>query len=306
MGLNASTIPGDNGGIISELTSPLKDDWIIQHADACGLTTIEVKQLWKRFNELGCNQEGILYAGSLPNDSPTSDPFVSKIFKQFPKSDDEAITFQTFCAATRWLSDESIDGKIRAVFAVLNDGRPLNEDVLIEILSQVYLEDSQESIRRAAVVLLKQIDKDGNGAITEDQFSSWVTTLPHDTLEAILKFEISQQNDKDGISTSTTPVKTPHSTKVLRPTSLGGPVVTEDQLMAVAKQMYDKDWLLLANKLGFTLMEVKDIKENYTTKRQQVEELLKEWKKENGITATVNVIKRALVEANFEAVAEKL
>ncbi|XP_033100108.1 uncharacterized protein LOC117103628 [Anneissia japonica] len=304
MGLNASTIPGDNGGIVSELTSPLKEDWIVQHADACGLTTIEVKNMWKRFQQLGCNQDGVLYAHSLPIDTVT-DPFVSKIFKQFPKTNEGAITFQTFCAASKWLSDNSTDGKIRAVFAILNDGKPLDENILIEILSQVYLEDSQQSVKRAANVLLKQIDNDGNGFITEDQFASWVTTLPHDTLAAILNFTTSQQTDKDGMSASSTPVKTPVK-KVARPTSLSGPVATDDQLMAVAKHVYDKDWLLFANKLGFTQMEVKDLQDNFVTKRQQAEELLKEWKNDNGIAATVSSLKRALVESDFVSVAEML
>lgn len=47
-------------GFAPDFTNPGQKDWITVHAELTGLSIVEVERLWTRFQQLGCNEEGII------------------------------------------------------------------------------------------------------------------------------------------------------------------------------------------------------------------------------------------------------
>ncbi|XP_022103245.1 uncharacterized protein LOC110985993 [Acanthaster planci] len=290
----SSTNGGDHGGIVAELTHPMKGDWLSQHVVACNVSKHEAAHLWERFKELGCNEDGEL-SGETLRTACSANTMAAKILEMMPRSKDNVLTFQTFCNMSRWLADANIEKKIRAVFQCLNKGHALDLAIVTDILSEIYCDESKEVIDRSAKVFIHQVGDIASHSISEQQFVNWAMELPQDTLQTIMDFKCSPNNDTVEQASSSNPVTGSKRTP------------TTKDMLKVSRMASRKDWMLLANKLGFTQDDINLIKEEAPgDAKEQVQQLLLLWTQRNGEQATVSVLREALQGSRMTEIADSL
>ena len=49
-------------GFAQDITSTGQKDWITKHAELAELSIVETERLWNRFQQLGCDESGIIQA----------------------------------------------------------------------------------------------------------------------------------------------------------------------------------------------------------------------------------------------------
>ncbi|XP_060092358.1 uncharacterized protein LOC132569934 isoform X3 [Heteronotia binoei] len=110
MGTHASNFYRNEDQILTDVTDPSHANWIVIHAETCKMTVPEVQRCWSRFLMLQPDEKG-----NLPRTCflQTNTPFGQKLLKQIPVTDDDRITFQTYCNAVSWLSKSSLETKLR-------------------------------------------------------------------------------------------------------------------------------------------------------------------------------------------------
>ncbi|XP_071506287.1 uncharacterized protein [Diadema antillarum] len=295
MGVVASNFQGDDGSIVGEIAQPTSDDWISKHAEACRMPETQVRKLWEAFKDLGGDESGQLPQNVIVNvrNADSSSLFLEKILKQFPTTKNGGVTFQTYCNATKWFSDGTTETRIRGAFRVLNNGYPLTEAILVEILREIYSDTSEAVIKRTAQVFLEEVDVKGRGSIDEKDFVSWVQKMPADVVEQIMKFDVLPSSQAGGGHPQESSDPNRPSTQTLR---------------QVAAQTKTRDWLLLVNKLGFTEEEIKEVGDSLGDRKDDelLFELLKTWGEKTDAVVTVATLKEALVSCSMGDVAETL
>ncbi|CAH1793636.1 unnamed protein product, partial [Owenia fusiformis] len=291
MGAYASNFQPDTGSIVSDITDPTRSNWITAHAEATGLAIVEVERLWLRFKQLGCDKYGTLPGSKLNEPQLTQDPFFKNVLRSF-RSDDGDIAFQTFLNAMQWCEVSETEMKLRAIFQLLNNGDPVDQDHLVRILTRLYPEDSEEAVQRIAGVFMEQMDKRKKGYIDEQTFVQWILKMPRETVEPVLEFSIipSDINADAHRAFSTA-----------QPASLDEPQIPSDELLGhVARRCHKRDWSLLANNLGYLQEDIANIKKTIgNDSEKQLLEILTRWRVQNGTSATTDELETALRESGF-------
>ncbi|XP_046359618.1 uncharacterized protein LOC124137388 [Haliotis rufescens] len=302
---------------VGGFSHPNKPNWITAHAIATELSIAEVERLWKRFQQLGCTVDGILTEDKLRAPQLQSDAFIRNILKQF-KAGDGTISFETFLRALKWAEMQDNRTKARAIYSLLNNGKPLNKDILSRIMRRVYPEDSSDDIQRVSSMFFKQMDPQGRGMINEDQFVEGVMKLPPSMLETVLAFNILPQDMRERVHRNLpefssrdvsrqagfTPGNPPPT---YRPTTISPQgrmtvrqVPSDAILREIAEKIHRRDWDLLANRLGFLTEDIDGFREVYADNSQlQVFTMLKDWKMREGMNARADLLETALREANM-------
>lgn len=58
--LVSKTIHHYPNGLAQNVTEPQERNWITKHAELTGLSIVEVERVWKRFQQLECDEDGVL------------------------------------------------------------------------------------------------------------------------------------------------------------------------------------------------------------------------------------------------------
>ncbi|XP_014353648.2 uncharacterized protein LOC106706775 [Latimeria chalumnae] len=109
MGVYSSTFHKSGGQILIDSTAPSQANWITTHADACKMTVPEVQRCWARFQMLQPEDSGNIPLSYLLR----NDAFSKQLIQQMPATEDNLVTFQTYCSALSWLSRASMETKLR-------------------------------------------------------------------------------------------------------------------------------------------------------------------------------------------------
>ncbi|XP_077999427.1 uncharacterized protein LOC144452247 [Glandiceps talaboti] len=330
MGTFASSFEGSQGGVVNTYSDSTKKDWLTAHAKACGMELPSVERLWSRFQYLGCDDRGVLDEPTLQQ-QVKDDPFLKQLVRFFPRDREGNLYFQTFCNAMKWFEKpdqynqaNSLEIKIRAIFKTLNGGESVSQDQLTTILSRIYQGESREDLSQRSNLLMACIDEEKKGRFDEEQFVKWMKKLPQDSVKSILEFSIIPEELQEfakgsmGIlgnnNSRYRPTKIGTSMQSLRTqpevpkgprNPLGRP--SNGTLFQISLKISQRDWLMFANKLGFTELEVEKIKQKAPGRaRDQVFELLQRWVARDGMMATRSTLEEALVDSNMTDVAHAM
>ncbi|XP_054843311.1 uncharacterized protein LOC129334945 [Eublepharis macularius] len=258
MGTHASNFCRNEGLILTEVTDPSQANWIVLHAETCKMTVPEVQRCWSRFLMLQPNQKG-----NLPRTHflQTNTPFGQKkrrgeqklnkkknlrtFLQQIPVTDDDQITFQTFCNAASWLFKSSLETKLRGLYQILAPGN-ISKKQLRDLFHELYPKESRRAVNELSSLFLKAVDKNNQGYISEDVFVAWVQNLPQEMVQSILNFPIISPNltlSKSQISHLSTAAEVEDKQGF-----------NKRQLSEVAMEISAKkrNWKLLASKLGIS------------------------------------------------------
>ncbi|XP_050393569.1 uncharacterized protein LOC126811742 [Patella vulgata] len=293
-------------------TDPFKANWITSHAISTELTIAEVERLWLRFQQLGCNQHGILTAETLKDPKLNEDAFTRNILKTF-KSRDGSMTFESFLRGLKWCESQDVGTKARAIFKMLNNGGPINKEMFSKIAKRLYQDDTQENVKRITDIFFKQMGADVKGVLEEEQFVNGVKKLPRDTLENILNFHILPEETRDGVYKNLPEFKGENNNSISRlsmPTPLPGhrpitmspfdKIPSDGVLREIAEKIHRRDWDMVANRLGFFTNDVENYRKIYPgNSKEQVLEMFKDWKARDGQQARSQVLERALRDAGM-------
>ncbi|KAK7506169.1 hypothetical protein BaRGS_00002281 [Batillaria attramentaria] len=305
MGVYSSSfvISPQNSSAVSKYSHPSKANWITAHAIATELSIAEVERLWLRFQQMGCNQDGVLTTEAMMSPSLTSDVFVKNILKYF-KTQDGKITFETFLRALKWCEVQDLQVKTRGLFQMLNNGNPIPKELFQRIMSRVYPNDRPEEVQRVTNIFFKTVDKRGKGQLEEGDFVQTVMALPRDSVMSILNFHILPENMRENVHRnlpefssrqvgySPAPGFSPMSAVGPEPSSQ---VPSDPILNEIAQRIHRRDWDLLANRLGFMADDIDNYRQMYpSSSAQQVFQMLKDWKSREGRQARSDVLERAL------------
>ncbi|XP_064605860.1 uncharacterized protein LOC135470715 isoform X2 [Liolophura sinensis] len=265
----------------------------------------EVERLWQRFQQLGCDQNGVL---SLTEPLPPhieEDAFVRNILKSM-KSQGGHVSFQSFLMALKWIECESVEKKMRATFHLLNNGDPLDRSLLAKILKRVYPEDSDATISRLADVFLREMDTSRRGYISEDEFIDWVKKMPQETITQLMDFHILPYDISHQASEQLSEFRdSKHSNSRLGPSSPSNRVIPPDKVLAqVSERICQRDWVLVGNKLGLQQKSMDEIISRFAGERQQqAYHMLLEWKRQYGELAYTSTLDKVLRSSSMTDVA---
>ncbi|XP_030047977.1 uncharacterized protein LOC115462079 [Microcaecilia unicolor] len=289
MGIYASAFYNSGGKIIVDMTDPSQPNWITAHADACKMTIPEVLRCWSRFLMLHPDEHGNLPRHCFLN---MKNPFANKMLAQIPVTDDEQVTFQTYCNTVSWLSKASQETKLRGIYQILTSDT-LTKEVLQTLLHDLYPAEGSPVIDALSNLLLAEIDRENQGSIGEDQFVAWVQNLPEDVTTSILQFTIIPL---DMVLTA----ETQHSLLPRDPTPEDRRWLSDEQLLRVANEMLKKrrDWKLLANNLGFLEKNYLSFEKHHQETKDQILEMLRTWKKTTGQNNQIRSLQEALRQSD--------
>lgn len=285
------------------MTHPSKADWITAHAVATDLAIVEVDRLWLRFQQLGCNEDGVLELEVLERPPASNNVFAKHILSSFvtTRENQEVITFEAFLGAMKWAEMAPEIDKIKAIFNMINSGQPVTKDLLYMILKRTYPDESKDSLSKLTDLMMNEMDDKRHGVITQFQFVKWVKKLPEEELRHLLEFrivplEITQEAHR---LFSRREAETNVPSRYL---------LSDAVLETIADRIQNMDWHLLSNKLHFTGQELELIqrKQPYNP-RLQIYDMLKSWRQREGKSyANPAVLYRALQECDMNEAAQLL
>ncbi|XP_053392830.1 uncharacterized protein LOC123564227 isoform X2 [Mercenaria mercenaria] len=312
MGQYASVFIVPSGKAINKVTNPNKPNWITAHAIASELSIAEVERLWVRFQQLGCNKDGELTDEAIRKSEYNQDVFMRNILRKYMDGTTKKITFENFLRALKWCEQATQDEKIRAIFHMLNNGNPVNPDLMVKILERVYPNDKGEPIQRITELFFQIMDRDRKGQIEESGFLEGVKRIPPGILEQTLGFNILPDEMKERLhknlqefrSESAAGRGTGRAGTVppqARLTPRRGQQVPPDMaLREVSDKIWKKDWARVANKLGFFSQDIDEIQTAYPNNPQhQVYQMLKQWRERDGDEAHAQVLEKALLDCGL-------
>ncbi|XP_060074865.1 THO complex subunit 1-like [Ylistrum balloti] len=297
MGSYASQFMAPVGDEVSQHTHPSKANWITVHAIASELSIAETERLWLRFQQLGCNKDGVITEDLATKMSISNDAFSRNLMKKFTLNQTKDITFENFLRGLKWCEIAEPTDKLRGIFRLLNNGNPVPKTTFVKILERVYTNPSdKKDVQRVAEIVYKHIDKKNTGLMNEDQFVTGVrSVIPGETLEDILNFEVLPTYMKERLHSQLPEFNSEGPT----PDPGGRQIPSDASLRQVAEKIYRRDWLRTANKLGLTNEEVSDIKANISDSKNQAYTMLKTWKDREAAQAYTSVLESALKESGM-------
>ncbi|XP_056425341.1 uncharacterized protein LOC130366974 isoform X2 [Hyla sarda] len=295
MGVYASKFNESGGRTLLESTDPSQANWITAHAETCKMSITEVQRCWSRFIMLDPDHNGNVKRSHFLS----TDEFGKKLCQQIPIGNDEVITFQAYCSAVSWLANSPQESKIRGFFQTLTSSA-LTEESLKILLSNLYPSEESNVIDDLSHLLLVEIDK-RNKAIDEDQFVSWVHTIPHEKVTSSLQFpiiplEVMSEPEKE-LSSVPTNINMEDKWRI-----------RDDQLQQVASLMEKRkrDWRLLANNLGFLEKDCVFFEQNHSEIRDKILDMLQVWRNARGKQAQTEVLQKALRKTNNADIANDI
>lgn len=314
MGQYASNFLVPEAEAINKGTHPSKPNWITSHAIAAELSIAEVERLWVRFQQMGCNDDGDLTEDAMKKASYNSDVFMRNILRKFQAASVRKITFENFLRALKWVEQAEIEDKVRGIFYLLNNGNPVDPDLMTKILERVYPDDKGEPVKRIVALFFQKMDKNNKGQINEESFVQGVMTLPPSVLENVLQFQILPEEMKERLHKNLLEFRTESAgwastaRTPSRLTPRGARKVPSDMaLQDVAEKIHRKDWPRVANKLGMFADDVEEIQKEYSnSSKQQAYQMLKQWRERDGSMAYNETLEKALYECNLRDAAAAL
>ncbi|XP_033747001.1 uncharacterized protein LOC117332222 [Pecten maximus] len=304
MGSYASQFLTPVGEEVSQHTHPSKANWITVHAITAELSIAETERLWLRFQQLGCNKDGVITEELAAKMSVSSDAFSRNIMKKFTLNETKNITFENFLRGLKWCETAELNEKLRGIFRLLNNGNPVPKTTFVKILERVYTNPSdKKDVQRVADIVYKHIDKKNKGLMNEDQFVTGVrSVIPEETLQDLLLFEVLPAYMKERLHSQLPEFNSEGPT----PSPSNRQIPSDGTLRQVADKIYRRDWLRTANKLGLTNEDVSDIKTNISDSKQQAYTMLKTWKEREAAQAYISVLESALKESGMTEAAYAL
>lgn len=146
-------------GQIPDTTNPSNANWITVHAKTSGLSMAEVARLWMRFQQLGCNAKGVITDEQIRmrNSPIAEDPFLRNIMTKIKDQPgpEGKVTFISYINLMYWIETATKEEKLRAVFSVLNNGNPLSDVLIKQVLSKVFEIESPQPLDRTTKALLE-------------------------------------------------------------------------------------------------------------------------------------------------------
>lgn len=314
MGPYASVFITPANKACSRNTNPKKPNWITAHAIASELSIAEVERLWVRFQQLGCNPDsGELTEAALNKSDYSQDVFMKNILKKYFEGATKKITFENFLRALKWTEQATIDEKIRAIYYFLGNGNPITPDLMLKIWERVEPEKQAEQRKKVVEILFQVMDTDGTRQVDEEKFLAGVKRLPGDYLDYYLNFQILPEEMKERLHKNLQEFRSDSQLGPGPPTArqpsvrqkprsrLHRQVVPEQACREVAEKIFKKDWMRVANKLGFFTQDVEEIRSAYPNNVQhQVFQMLRQWRERDGDEATTEVLERALMDCNMQ------
>nr|CAB3262928.1 uncharacterized protein LOC100185292 [Phallusia mammillata] len=167
---------------------PSNPQWIFKHAEACGMPFAEVVRCWRRFVLLGANSKGMLTQQSKIWQS--EDKFVQQVLRQLPWNKKHQLSFQSYLKVCAWFKGTEPLIKLKVIYEMLNNGKPITSDILQKILKHVYPDDEQENLEKMADNFVKQADVNKLGYVDEEQFIDFTKKIPFEEFAAVLSFDI--------------------------------------------------------------------------------------------------------------------
>ncbi|CAF0910614.1 unnamed protein product [Rotaria sordida] len=303
MGTVFNTLPIAETDHLSNM-SPNRGDWLTSHADATGLAVVEVERLWNRFKQLtGSRDQTRLYPdnSAVPNEI-SNDVFVKNLMRHFPrsKSDPNSIPFGYFIVVMQWLDAATIPQKLAAVYHYLNNGEPIDSQMISKLLKHVYLDSKDDEIKALSHQFMQQLGAKEQSKLNMQQFVDAVQrSIPPNELEDILKFNIIPTHLLD--EANALPSLPASSTNIRNINDYGNyDLVNDEQLRQIASQVSYKNWSKLALALGFLEYDIEAYKiKNNNDSSATMLELLHMWREQEGSLATKNRLKRYLEESGF-------
>ncbi|XP_069832816.1 uncharacterized protein [Dendropsophus ebraccatus] len=296
MGAYASKFHESGGKILQESTDPSQPNWITEHAETCKMSIAEVQRCWSRFTMLDPDSNGNVKKSHFL----TKDEIGIKLCQQIPMVNDGIVTFQAYCSAVSWLANASKESKIRGLFQTLTSSE-LTKDSLKLLLSNLYPNEESKVIDDLCQLLLLEIDKKNKGVIDEDQFVSWVHTMPHEKVTSVLHFqiipkEVTSEPEKE---LSSVPTNIDLEDKLR---------ISDAQLQQVASliEKRKRDWRLLANNLGFLEKDCMFFEENHSEIRDKILDMLQVWRNALGKQAQAQTLQKALKKTNNADIANEI
>ncbi|XP_066567595.1 uncharacterized protein LOC136755100 isoform X2 [Amia ocellicauda] len=235
--------------------------------------------------EVGCSlspQTPRRPTGSQPTRTPAD------LVQQLPVSAGGLLTFQTYCSAVNWLSDSTVETKLRGLYQAMSCCVPLDKEALDRLLTELYPQDAPGDIRQLSGLILREVDTKNQGFIDEDQFTVWLRRLLPETLTSSLHFpalpsKIAVAHEQHRPQRG--PIQTEDTTNV-----------TENQLQLTAAEMSRRrrDWRLLANRLGFLEKDCQAFERKHPETENQVLEMLLQWHRRARRTGAARELGEAL------------
>ncbi|KAL5018874.1 hypothetical protein ScPMuIL_004596 [Solemya velum] len=283
MGQFASSFIMTESKAVSRYTKPDQANWITSHAIASELSIAEVERLWLRFQQLGCNEEGVITEEMLKMSPIQNDVFMRNIMRKFMSPASRMITFENFIRALKFFEEADLETKIKGIFGLLNNGNPVHKDLLTKIFERVY-EEQGNDIKKLADTFFKEMDTDNKGQITEAKFVQTVKHIPGHLLQDLLSFSIlpnvMKQKLHNGVPEFGHGSENSWGDGGYTPRK---EVPTDATLKTISEKIKMRDWDRVANKLGFVADDIKNFKaKRGANKGQQVYQMLLNWKERDG------------------------
>ncbi|XP_076458628.1 uncharacterized protein LOC143292324 [Babylonia areolata] len=212
MGVYSSSfvVSPQDSNAVSSYSHPSKPNWITAHAISTELSIAEVERLWLRFQQMGCDSDGVLTPDVINSAALSSDVFMKNIMKYF-KSRDGSISFESFMRALKWCETQELRDKARGIFQMLNNGNPIPKDLFGKIMSRVYPNDRPEEVKRVTESFFKTVDKRRKGQLEENDFVETVMALPYESVNSILNFHILPESMRENVHRSLPEFSNPQS-----------------------------------------------------------------------------------------------
>ncbi|XP_053888461.1 uncharacterized protein LOC128839457 [Malaclemys terrapin pileata] len=268
MGVYASYFHKSEGQMLIDLTDPSQANWITTHAEACKMTVPEVQRCWSRFLMLRPDQKGNVSRAQLAS---VTDTFGHKLLDQVPLTDEDRITFQTYCNAVCWLSKSPLETRLKGLFQTITSGT-IGKEQLQSLLQNLYPREDPKTIQELGTLYLSEVDKSNQGYIDEDQFVAWMQTLPQHMLTSVMHFPIIPSN-----ITLLKELQPSFPTAAVDFKDRSG--LDDKQLLRVAVEMSLKrrDWKLLANNLGLVEKDCSCLERERLDVKTQILAMLQIW-----------------------------
>jgi len=282
---------------VSSFSHPSKPNWITAHAVSSELSIAEVERLWLRFQQLGCNQDGILTPDTLSTVKLTSDVFVKNILKYF-KGKEGSVSFESFLKALKWCEGQEINVKARAIFQMLNNGNPIPKEMFKKILNRIYPNESDVEIKRITDIFFRAVDTSKKGQIDESSFSSAVLGLPRASTQHILNFHILPEQMRENVHKNLPEFSSEAGFVTTSPYE--SEIPSEGILKDVAEKIHRKDWDMVANRLGFFADDIDSFRaDNPSSTFKQAYSMLLHWKEREAGNAKASHLERILRQSGM-------